>query len=86
MANFLLKIPNEMFHIKEVLRAITMLDLRREGRAQEKLLRRLEAQGCKKKKKLAALKSRIGTLKAQALGVSKQNLASLSSQLLPTYR
>lgn len=68
MANFLLKIPNEMFHIKEVLRAITMLDLRREGRAQEKLLRRLEAQGCKKKKKLAALKSRIGTLKAQALG------------------
>ena len=69
MAEFLLRIPNELFGIKEVLKALTTLDAARNKRALEKLLKRFEAQGCKKKQKMDSLKSLIGSLEAEILPV-----------------
>jgi len=65
-ASFVLQIPGEMFALKEVLKAVTLLDTARNKRAQEKLLRRLEVQGCKKKKKMAVIKQLIGSLQTEA--------------------
>jgi len=64
MAEFLLMLPDELFSIKEVLKALTTLDASRTKRATEKILKRLEAQGCKKKSKISLLKSLIGSLEA----------------------
>ncbi|XP_057317776.1 uncharacterized protein LOC130662852 [Hydractinia symbiolongicarpus] len=64
MAEYLLKVPDEKFGIKEVLRAVTILDSARNKRAQERLLKRLGSQNCKKRGKLMMLKSLIGSIKA----------------------
>ena len=67
---FLLKLPNEIFSIKEVLRAVEILDASRAKRALEKTLKKLEAQGCKKKSKLNKLKSLIGSMEGEVPSVS----------------
>lgn len=64
MAEYLLKVPDEKFGIKEVLRAVTILDSARNKRAQERLLKRLASQNCKKRGKLFMLKSLIGSINA----------------------
>ena len=62
LANLMLGIPEEKFGLKEVLKAVSILDAGRNKRADEKKLKRLEAQGCKKKGKMAQIKSLIGSL------------------------
>ena len=61
LADAMLGLPQEQFGLKEVLKAVTILDSARSKRANEKFLKRLEAQGCKKKHKIAQLKSLIAT-------------------------
>ena len=62
LAQTMLEIPGEEFALKEVLKAVSILDAGRQKRQQEKVLRRLEAQGCRKKGKMAKLKSVIASL------------------------
>lgn len=61
-ARFLLRFPGEEFGIKEVLKALVLLDSGRQKRAFEKALKRLQTQGCKKKNKMQKLAAAIGTL------------------------
>lgn len=69
-AEYILEIPGEVFALKEVLKACTLLDATRNKRAQEKVLKRLEAQGCKKQKKLSKIKAMIGALQTDVVAVS----------------
>ncbi|XP_065062974.1 uncharacterized protein LOC135689612 isoform X2 [Rhopilema esculentum] len=62
LAQTMLDFPGEQFALKEVLKAVSILDAGRQKRQQEKILRRLEAQGCRKKGKMAKLKSVIASL------------------------
>lgn len=70
MAGVLLQIPGEIFGIKEVLRAVTLLDTKREYNSKCKVLAQLQKQGCKKKQKMNKIKSLIGSLKAEIPCVS----------------
>ena len=69
LARTMLGFPDEEFGLKEVLKAVSSLDAGRSKRAHEKILRRLEAQGCKKKLKMAQLKSLIGSMGKEVLPV-----------------
>ena len=70
-SEFLLqKIPGEVFSLKEVFKACTILDAARNKRANEKVLKRLELQGCKKRKKLIKYRTTIGALQAEIVPVS----------------
>ena len=70
LAEALLKIPDEEFALKEVLKAVSILDAGRSKRAKEKTLRRLEAQGCRKKQKMDQIKAAIGSLSKEVPAVS----------------
>eukprot|EP00112_Aurelia_sp_Birch-Aquarium-sp1_P007340 Seg1799.7 transcript_id=Seg1799.7/GoldUCD/mRNA.D3Y31 product="hypothetical protein" protein_id=Seg1799.7/GoldUCD/D3Y31 len=69
LARTMLGFPDEEFGLKEVLKAVSSLDAGRSKRAYEKILRRLEAQGCKKKLKMTQLKSLIGSMGKEVLPV-----------------
>ena len=69
-AEYILEMPGEVFALKEVLKACTLLDATRNKRAQEKVLKRLEAQGCKKQKKLSKIKRMIAALQTEVVAVS----------------
>ena len=69
-AEKMLGIPDEEFALKEVLKAVTILDAARAKRAYEKTLRRLEAQGCKKKLRILQVRSLIGSISPDILPVS----------------
>ena len=62
LAEAMLAVPDEEFALKEVLKAVGILDSGRLKRAKEKTLRRLEAQGCRKRKKKDQIKSAIGSV------------------------
>ena len=87
LAEALLGIPGEEFALKEVLKAVNILDAGRAKRAQEKILRRLEAQGCKKKLKMAQIKSVIGTISQDIpLVCDLWSLSNLVSCILLKFR
>jgi hypothetical protein len=70
LAGILLQTPGEIFGIKEVLRAVTLLDSKRVYNIKCKILTQLEEQGCTKKQKINQIKSLIGSLKAETPCVS----------------
>ena len=84
-AEYLLQIPGEVFALKEVLKACTILDAARNRRAKEKILKRLDAQGCKKKKKMTKLKTMIGALQTEVVSVSMPCIMKVCFLLLLIY-
>jgi hypothetical protein len=66
LADYLLNRFENLFQLPEVLRALQLLDSGRRIRALEKKLARLEAQGCKKKRKMGQMRSQIHDLKTEA--------------------
>lgn len=73
LAEAMLGAPDEEFALKEVLKAVNILDAGRLKRAKEKKLRKLEAQGCRKTQKKAKIKSSIGTIAKDIPPVSLTN-------------
>lgn len=65
MAEYLLNRFESLWQLPEVLRALQLLDSGRRVRALEKKLARMEANQCKKKKKMGQLRSQIHDLKAE---------------------